>query len=75
MNNREKLVRDLNGLPVSWLRTFKLMYGRNNGRRSVEDTVAMPIADVVSEIPDGRLDWAMQQVSRSIDNEFKEDIL
>ena len=46
-------------------RTFKLMYARNGGRRSVEDAVAMPINDVVDSVPADQLDWAMQQVERS----------
>lgn len=46
--------------------TFKLMYARNGGRRSVADAVAMPINDVVDKIPEEKLDWAMQQVDRSI---------
>ena len=61
------LTESLARLPEGNQRIFKLMYGRNNGKRSVEDTEAMPINDVISEIPDDKLDWAMQQVMRSIE--------
>ena len=47
-------------------RKFRLMYGRAGGRRTVGDTEAMTINDVVEEIPAERLDWAMQQVQNTI---------
>ena len=53
-------------LPEHMQDTFKLMYGRNGGRRNVDDAKAMPINEVVDEIPADRLDWAMQQVERSL---------
>ena len=53
-------------LPEGNQRIFKLMYGRNDGKRSVEDTEAMPISDVIAEIPDEKLDWAMQQAINSM---------
>ncbi len=46
---------------------FKRMYARNNGERSIEDALAMDINDVVDEIPDEKLDHAMQQVQRSLE--------
>lgn len=49
------------------LRTFALMYGRKGGQRSVEDAIAMPLADIVDEIPPEKLDWAMQQVTRTLE--------
>lgn len=52
-------------------RVFKLVYGRGKAirgipARSVEEAEKMPINDVVDEIPDDKLDWAMQQVERSL---------
>ena len=55
-------------LPESNQRLFKLMYGRDNGNRSMEDAIAMEIEEVVNEIPDEKLSWAMEQ----IDNTLKE---
>jgi hypothetical protein len=49
-------------------RIFALMYGRKDGKRSVEDAVAMPYADIVDEMEPEKLDWAMQQVQRSIED-------
>lgn len=63
---REALKSGLTKLPVDWQRMFKLMYGRANGKRSVEDAEALTIEAVVSEIPDTKLDWAMTQVQNSI---------
>lgn len=63
---RTSLKSDLATLPEGWQRKFKLMYGRAGGMRSVEDSCAMDINEVVDEIPDEKLDWAMQQVDNSI---------
>ena len=72
MNNQLKafplqtLKTGLDRLPAGWQRKFKLMYGRQSGRRSVVDCEAMPMSDVIAEIPDDRLDWAMEQVENSL---------
>lgn len=63
---KAELKAGLSQLPESSHRNFKLMYARDEGRRSVEDALAMPIDEVVDLMPDDRLDWAMQQVQRSI---------
>ena len=63
---RQTLLDGLASLPEDWLRTFNLMYGMDDGRRTVEDATAMPIEAVVAEIPEEKLDWAMQQVERSL---------
>lgn len=51
---------------------FALMYGMKNGKRTLEDARAMAIEDVVAEIPDGKLDWAMQQVENTLKKKSKE---
>jgi len=63
---RASLKSGLSQLPESWHRTFKLMYARDGGKRSIEDSVAMPINDVVDLMSADQLDWAMQQVGNSI---------
>ena len=63
---RQHIKDGLAQLPEKWQRTFRLIYGRDNGKRSVEDAETMPIADLVEEIPAGKLYWAMQQVLNSI---------
>jgi len=63
---RKELLDGLAQLPASWQRTFRLMYGRKNGKRSVEDAEIMPIEEVVNEVPEERLDLAMQQIYASI---------
>lgn len=64
---RKTLKDGLSELPVSHQRMFKLMYGRDNGKRSIPDTEAMTVGAVVDEMPAEKLDWAMQQVQRSLD--------
>ena len=64
---RSELKTGLAELPEENHRTFKLMYARDNGKRSVVDAVAMPINDVVDLMPPEQLDWAMQQVKASLD--------
>ena len=49
-------------MPEGWQFVFRMMYGRKNGKRSVEDTVAMDI----NEVPREKLDWAMQQAENSL---------
>lgn len=64
---RQTLKNGVVQLPELWQRTFKLMYARNNGKRSVEDAEAMHINDVVDEVPPEKLDWAMRQIQASLD--------
>lgn len=45
---------------------FKKMYGRNGGKRSIEDALAMSIEDVVDEMSEDRLSLAMEQVERTM---------
>lgn len=47
-------------------RMFKLMYGRDKGRRSVEDTEKMNINDVVDEVQEERLNTAIDQCERTV---------
>ena len=63
---RKTLLEQLLQLPEEWQRKFKLMYGRNNGKRPVDETEKMRILDVITELPDDKLDWAMQQVENSL---------
>jgi len=72
---RDQLKEGLAKLPPSYQRIFKLMYGRGNPdnltsliptMRTVEETEAMDVNDVVDEIPDNKLNWAMQQVDNSL---------
>ncbi len=64
---RNTLLDGLIRLPSENLRVFALMYGRKRGTRSVEDACAMSMEDIVKEIPPENLDWAMQQVKRTLD--------
>lgn len=63
---RSSLKDGLGKLPEQNQRMFKLMYARDNGKRSVEDAEAMSIDDVVDAMPSDKLDWAMQQVENSL---------
>lgn len=58
---RQYLKDGLEQLSPEQLRVFALMYGRKNGARSVEDSVAMPLASIVDEMrPD-------EQVRRTLE--------
>ena len=63
---REQLIDGLKKLPNGWQNTFKLMHGRAGGKRSVEQARAMPVEDVVEEMTEDRLDWALTQVENSL---------
>ena len=56
---REELKDGLKRLPESWQKMFKRMYSHENPDAAIED--------VVDNMPEGTLDRAMQQVSRSIE--------
>lgn len=63
---RTQILHGLNKLPEKNTEFFKLMYGRNKGRRSVEDAKLMRIEDVLLEIPEEKLDWALTQVENTL---------
>ena len=63
---RKTLKDGLSKLTQANHRVFKMMYARDNGHRSVEDAEAMDINEVVDKIPIENLDWAMQQVQRTL---------
>lgn len=63
---RDYLKTNVAALPDKNQRVFKLMYGRNRGKRSVEDATAMDVAAVIDEMPADKLDLAMEQVRRTI---------
>jgi hypothetical protein len=63
---RGRLLETLEQIPQANQRIFKLMYGRDNGKRSVEDTENLPMSAVIAEIHNDNLDWAMQQVANTI---------
>jgi hypothetical protein len=65
---RTQILNAMEVLPELCHRTFKLMYARNKGKRSVEDALSMKIEDVVLEIPEEQLSWALSQVDRSVDD-------
>ena len=71
---RGELKNGLSKLPEDNHRTFKLMYARDNGKRSVADAVAMPINDVVDLMQPEHLDWAMQQVQASLNKMHNAEI-
>jgi hypothetical protein len=63
---RKTILEGLRKLPDSHLRMFKLMYGRKNGKRSVEEAEQMPIDDVAAEISEDKLSWALTQIENSL---------
>jgi hypothetical protein len=69
---KSQILDGLLKLPEDWQEKFKLMYGRNGGKRSIEDTKAMMIEKVVNEIPEEKLDWALQQIENSLKRLKKE---
>ena len=68
---RKFLKEELAKLPPDNQKLFKLMYGRCNGLRSVEDAEAMTVEEVVDEIPYQSLDWAIQQVQNTLKKQGK----
>ncbi len=63
---RTQILEGLSQLPDSNKEFFKLMYGRNKGKRSVEDAKSTALEDVLLEIPEEKLDWALSQVEGTL---------
>jgi len=63
---RQELKTGLAKLPGRPQEIFKLMYARDNGRRSVDEALKMDINDVVDSMPSNCLDHAMNQVQRTL---------
>ena len=68
---RQTLKDGLGRLPAGSQRIFKLMYGRGayvrgEPARTVEETESLTIHQVVDEMAADKLDWAMQQVERTL---------
>lgn len=55
---KKTLKEDLIQLPENYQLMFKRMYSHEN--------LSLPIGDIVELIPEDKLDWAMQQVERSL---------
>lgn len=62
---RRVIKQGLQSLPSAHQRVFRMMYARDDGKRSVQDAEAMPLDDVLAEIPADKLDWVMQQIQAS----------
>ena len=58
---RQQIIEGLNTLPKSHQRLFKLMYSHEN--------LYAPIEDVVNNMDEIKLDWAMTQVENSLKKE------
>lgn len=56
---RNELEEGLAQLPDSWSTMFKRMYSPDN--------LGANMTDVIDSVPADKLDWAMQQVQRSLD--------
>lgn len=59
---RKEILEGLRSLQDTHQQFFRDMYGRNGGARSLEGARAMSLEDVVDEIPDEKLSWALTQV-------------
>lgn len=68
---KSKIREGLAEIPEEWQITFKLMYARGKRvkhlwQRSVEEAKLVPLDQVVDEIPDEKLDWALTQIENSL---------
>lgn len=71
---RDYILKYLILLPEQCHITFRLMYGRKNGHRTVVETLSIPLVTVVMEVPDNKLEWAMTQVDKSVENMEKGEL-
>lgn len=66
---RQFLKDELPRCSVESQRMFKLMHGRLYGTRSVDDATSLSIGQVVDEMKPHQLNWAMQQVERTLEKQ------
>jgi len=67
---RKELAAILAELPERNLLVFKKMYNTNEGKRTIEEMHAISIVDAVNEVPEKKLDWAIQQVYNTFINKL-----
>lgn len=73
---KQWLNEQLPSLPDANVEIFHMMYGRDNGNRSVADALEMSTSGIIDEMLDDQLNHAMKQVENSkIDLSFKRDEL
>ena len=65
---REELICKLALLTPDNHRIFRYMYAGKDRKAPTDEEMKKPIADIVRDMPDEKLDWAVQQVQRSVDN-------
>lgn len=53
-------------LPESNQKIFKLMYGCHKYHKTAEEKEALDLMYVIDNMPDEKLNWAMQQVENSL---------
>lgn len=49
-------------------KTFRLMYGRLNGKRSVEEALALPMNTIINEIPASAVEHCISQIEKSLES-------
>lgn len=62
---RENLKKGLSQLPDGWQHKFKQMYSHGN--------LTLDISQVVDNMPEDKLDWAMEQVENSLKKIAKQE--
>lgn len=63
---RQELIDTVKNLPDGNQRVFRCMYGRDDGKRSLDDTLTLSIEEIVAEMPENKLSWAQTQVYNTL---------
>lgn len=63
----QRLREGLDELPEGSRTLFKRIYANNGNGCSQDEALTMPIEEALEGIPDEKIDWAMQQVQRTLD--------
>lgn len=63
---KKYIIDNIYKLPFSWQDTFKLLYARKDGKRSVDAAMDMSFDDILKEMSDDKLECAMGQIERSL---------
>ena len=60
------ILAGLKTLPEGWQSMFRYMYGRQGGKRSMQDCLLIPLEQIVDEVEEKNLELALCQVERSV---------
>lgn len=64
--SKQKIKECLEQCTPDQQRMFRWMYGRAKGKRSLEDAESLTTDEVIAEVPEEKLEWALTQIENTL---------